>query len=132
MTIITDEEKLRRTADECVHRAHEQYDYQTNADRYTVMLASAPSGDLPAHLEQYRTIDLTKLPLDISLADARLLAQHQRKDRLKISIITEQCAADHVGEILAAVEAGLPTVEADKDAAITAAVARRDAALAKA
>ena len=132
MTTITDAEKIERLADECVHREHEQNDYQTNADRYTAMLAAAPSGNLPAHLEQFRTTDLTKLPPDTTLDDARMLARHQRKDRLKISIITEQCAADHIAEIMVAVEASLPSDKTEKDAAIAAAVVKRAAMIAKA
>jgi hypothetical protein len=129
MPIITDDEKTVRIADERVSREHEKNDYQNNADRYTAMLAvDIPA--LPAGMEQYLNTDLTKLPPDTPLADARILAQHQRQNRLKISIITEQAAADHIDEIIVAVDTQLPAGAA-KATALDAAVIRRNAALAK-
>jgi len=127
--IITAEEKTQRAANETVSREHEAYDYQNNINRYTAMLEGMPEGELPADLIKYKGVAPEKIPATVSLADALLVADHDFRDSLKVSIRCESIQKAKVDRIRIAVESELPTDAADREAVIAAAVERRATAL---
>lgn len=129
MKIITDEERLKKVADERVHREYEVNDYQNNINRFTSMLTTLPTDDLPNHLTQYRDMTAVQVPLSVPLEDVLLIEKYRFRDAMILRIRTENIEMSKSQHLLNAIDAELPTKQVDKEAAISAAVTRRTTAL---
>jgi hypothetical protein len=127
MQIISDEQRENDLADAVVSRTHEVYAYDTNIANYRSMLETLPS-EWPAHLEQYRQME--PHPAAVACPNEYLeeLALVQQYDRVSALLSTEIVERTKAASILAALEGQIPA--ARREAALTAAIARREAALA--
>ena len=131
MPIITDAMKTERIADALVSREHEVADYQMNIDNYTIMLAALPQDAWPDELAKYKSIEPSKINADVDLETVMIISDYQYRDRLRILLRTENVEKAKTQYVLDALDGQLLDA-GTRDADITAAVGRRDAALAKA
>ncbi len=127
--IITTEEKLKRAADEKVHREHELNAYENNITRYRAMFTFASPVSLPNHLVKYKGMPPEKIPFDVSLEDVLLIKDHEYKDELLIRIRCESIELNKVKMICDALDMELPNNEEEKNIAISEAVSRRAATM---
>ena len=130
MPVITDQMKTELIADALVGREHEVHSYQMNIDNYTLMLADLPQGEWPAELVQYKGTEPSKIAASVNEADMATIANYRLRDRLSNLLRTEHVEMNTAQRTLDALDGQLPA--ATKGANITAAVARRNAELAKA
>jgi hypothetical protein len=127
VNIISNEKRDSDLADAIVSRTHEVYGYDINIANYRVMLETLPS-EWPAHLEQYRQTDPHAAAVACPNEYLEELALVQQYDRVSALLSTEIVERTKAQNVLDALEAQIPADE--REAAITAAVARRDAAMA--
>lgn len=128
--IITDEQKISDLADNIVMRTHEVYQYDLNISNYQTILA-ASDGSYPEHLLALQNLPqdqaIAQCPIE-DLAELAELQQYTRVSALIRSEIVERTKANGILQVLVAqLQALLPIAE-DYDAAIAAAVARRNGA----
>lgn len=128
--IITDEQKIKDLSDNIVMRTHEVYQYDLNISNYQTILA-ASDGSYPEHLLALQNLPqdqaIAQCPIE-DLAELAELQQYTRVSALIRSEIVERTKANGILQVLVAqLQALLPIAE-DYDAAIAAAVARRNGA----
>lgn len=128
--IITDEKRIQDLADNVVGRTHEVYQYDLNISNYQTILA-ASDGSYPEHLLALQSLPqdqaVAQCPIE-DLAELAELQQYTRVSALIRSEIVERTKANGILQVLVGqLQALLPVTE-DYDAAIAAAVARRNGA----
>ena len=111
-------------------RTHEVYQYDLNISNYQTILA-ASDGSYPAHLRSLINLSddqaVEQCPIE-DLAELAELQQYTRVSRLIRSEIVERTKANGILQVLVSQLQALLPDSADYDAAIAAAVARRNGA----
>ena len=128
--IITDEKRIQDLADNIVGRTHEVYQYDLNISNYQTILA-ASDGVYPEHLLALKDLSADQAVSQCSIEDLAELAELQQYVRVSFLIrseIVERTKANGILQVLVAQLQALLPVVADYDAAIEAAVARRNGA----
>lgn len=125
--IISNAKREADLADQIVSRTHEAYQYDLNISNYEAMLAALPQGEWPARLEQFRGLPDHDAAFKCDAEDVELLAQYQLRDRVSNLIKSEVVEKAKVTAILAVLDGQL--TGGRREAALTAAIARREAAL---
>jgi len=126
MEIINDDIRLKDLADQIVGRTYEVYAYDTNIHNYEVMLAAYPT-EWPSHLERFQGMDPHVAAGECALEDINDLAACQQAERISYLIKTEKIERAKAAAILEALKSQMP--DDIEEEAITAAIARREAAL---
>jgi hypothetical protein len=126
VNIISNEKRKADLADAIVSRTHEVYGYDINVTNYQQMLTTLPT-EWPAHLAEYRGMDphaaAVACPNDY-LEELALIQQGERVSALLSTEIVERAKAQNTLDAL------LTQLPAEgSDAALQAAVDRREAAL---
>jgi hypothetical protein len=128
--IITDEKRISDLADNIVMRTHEVYYYDINIYNYQNIL-SASDGSYPEHLLALRDLPqeqaVAQCPIE-DLAELAELQQYTRVSALIRSEIVERTKANGILQVLVTQLQALLPESSDYDAAIDAAVARRNGA----
>jgi hypothetical protein len=128
--IISDEKRTQDLADNVVARTHEVYQYDLNISNYQTILA-ASDGVYPEHLLALKDLPADQAVAQCPIEDLAELAELQQYVRVSFLIrseIVERTKANGILQVLVTqLQAVLPVV-ADYDAAIDAAVARRNGA----
>ncbi len=119
---ISTADKTASIADAVIMREQELFGYDTNIANYTAMLAAMPQDEWPVHLVQYRTATLDQVPDEYDAA----VSEYQFRDRLRYLLKTERAERAKSDSVYQALIAQIPS--ADLDAAIAAAIARKNAA----
>lgn len=127
MEIISTEKREADIADAIVSRTYEVYGYDVNITNYEAILAVLPS-EWPEHLENLRTLHPHDAAAQCSPDDIDLLAELQHRDQISTLIQSERLERSKAQRILDAMDAQL--TGPGRDAALQAAIDRRDAALA--
>jgi len=128
--IITEEQRIKDLSDNIVSRTNEVYLYDLNISNYQTILA-ASDGLYPEHLVALQSLPveqaIAQCPIE-DLAELAELQQYARVSALIRSEIVERTKANGILQVLVGqLQALLPIAE-DYDAAIAAAVARRNGA----
>lgn len=128
--IITEEQRIKDLSDNIVSRTNEVYLYDLNISNYQTILA-ASDGSYPEHLVALQGLPveqaIAQCPIE-DLAELAELQQYTRVSALIRSEIVERTKANGILQVLVTqLQALLPIAE-DYDAAIAAAVARRNGA----
>jgi len=119
---ISTADKTASLADAVIMREQELFGYDTNIANYTAMLAAMPQDEWPVHLVQYRTATLDQVPDEYDTA----VNEYQFRDRIRFLIKTERAERAKSYSVYQALIAQIPVAELD--AAIAAAIARKNAA----
>ena len=126
MEIITSDIEIKNLADNIVARTYEVYHYDTNINNYEALLALYPV-EWPEHLIQFRGMDPHQAAAQCSLEDIDDLAACQQAERVSYLIKTEKVERAKAASILEVLKNQMP--DDIEEEAITAAIARRDAAM---
>lgn len=128
MDIISTARREADLADNIVMRTFEVYGYDQNITNYEAILPSLPEGDWPSHLAHLRGLSDHEAAFACDPADIDVLSQYQFRDRIANLIKSERVERAKAAAILGALDAQL--TGSRREAALQAAVARREAALA--
>ncbi len=126
MNIISNEKREADLADAIVSRTHEVYGYDVNIANYEAILAVLPS-EWPEDLENLRTLHPHDAATQCPPGDIDLLADLQHRDQISALIQSERLERSKAQRLLDAMDAQL--TGPGRDAAIQAAIERREAAL---
>ena len=128
--IITNEKRIQDLADNVVARTHEVYLYDINIANYQTIL-SASDGSYPDRLLALRDLPqeqaVAQCPIE-DLAELAELQQYTRVSALIKSEIVERTKANGILQVLVTQLQALLPDPVEYDAAIAAAVARRNGA----
>ena len=128
MQIIDDSKREADLADAIVARTHEVYAYDLNIANYQTLLTTLPS-EWPEHLVEYRQTDPHAAAVMCPNEHVEELALLQQYDRVNALLSTEILERTKAATLLEVLDAQL--TGPGRDAAIQAAVDRRNAALAQ-
>jgi hypothetical protein len=126
MEIITDNQRISDLADNIVARTHEVYNYDTNIQNYEALLTAYPT-EWPAYLEQFKGMDPHQAAAECDAEFIDELAACQQAERVTYLLKTEKVERAKAAAILEVLKAQMP--DNIEEAAITAAIARREAVL---
>lgn len=126
MEIIKAGRRESDLADQVVSRTYEVYQYEMNITNYEAILASLPTDEWPESIAHLRGMPSHEAAAQCDPELVATLSQYQLRDQVAALVKSEQVERDKAAAILAAVDAQL--VGPGRDAALTAAIARRDAA----
>jgi len=124
--IITNAKRESDIADAIVSRTYEVYGYDVNITNYEAILAVLPS-EWPEHLENLRILHPHDAAAQCPPEDIDLLADLQQRNQISALIQSERVERSKAQRILDAMDAQL--TGPGRDAALQAAVDRREAAL---
>ena len=128
--IVTEEKRIRDLADNVVMRTYEVYQYDFNIANYQIVLA-AGDGSYPEHLQNLVGVSEDQAVAQCSIDDLSELAELQQYARVSALIRSEIVERTKANRILQVVITQLSSLvgEGGYEAAVNAAVVRRDAAL---
>ena len=126
MNIISNEKREADLADAIVSRTHEVYGYDFNITNYATILSVLPD-EWPERLENLRLLHSHDAAAQCPPEDVDLLADLQQRDQVSALIQSERVERAKTQRILDALDANL--MGAGRDAALQAAIARREAAV---
>ena len=126
MNIISNEKREADLADAIVSRTHEVYGYDFNITNYATILSVLPD-EWPERLENLRVLHPHDAAAQCPPDDVVLLADLQQRDQVSALIQSERVERAKTQRILDALDANL--MGAGRDAALQAAIARREAAV---
>lgn len=125
MDIINAAQREADLADQIVGRTFEQYQYDINIQNYEALLAGLPEGEWPEDLAGFKGMADHDAAFACPSDRVDELSQYLLRDRVANLIKSERVERAKVAAILGALDAQL--VGANRDAALQAAVARREA-----
>lgn len=126
MEIISNAKRESDLADQIVNRTYEVYQYDMNIANYEAMLATLPQSEWPKRLEQFKGLSDHDAAFACDPDDIEELSTYQLRDRVSNLLKSERVERAKAAAILAVVDAQL--TGARRDAALTEAVSRREAA----
>jgi len=126
MIIVTNEQVISDLADNIVARTHEVHNYNTNINNYKALLEKYPVA-WPEHLDQFRGMEPHAAAAQCGVEDIEELAACQQAERVAYLFKTEMVERSKAAAILEILKDQMP--DDVEEAAITAAIARRDTAM---
>lgn len=88
--MITADEHKDNLVKHAFGREQEEYDYQVNIDNYMAILATLPTGDVPAEIGPYMHLRIEELPLSLDDTLVQMIADYQFRNRIQVLLRTER------------------------------------------
>lgn len=126
MEIISTARKQTDLADQIVHRTYEVYQYDLNITNYEAMLANLPTDEWPTNIAHLQGMPAHAAAAQCDPEYVDVLSQYQLRDHVATTIKSERVERAKAAATLEVVDTQLSGP--GRDAALQAAIARREAA----